>query len=133
MAEEPYDDLDIGYVEWPMPTTEEFNAIRFLNKNGVARLWQKIKDKFMKIPYGGSTGQVLCKTDTGFGWKDVSNGDFITNPEGGVSGQILFKTETGYEWGDIPEGEEVPQASTTQYGTVRFASDSEFNSYMGIS
>ena len=43
MAEEPYDDLDIGYVEWPMPTTEEFTVIRFLDKIGVAQLWQRVK------------------------------------------------------------------------------------------
>lgn len=132
MAEEPYDNLDIGYVEWPMPTTEEFTYIRFLSKDGLARLWTKIKDKFMKIPVGGTTGQVLCKTDTGFGWKDISEGNFIVSPEGGTAGQALFKTDTGYEWADIPEPEEVPQASSTQYGTVRFASEAEFNSYMGI-
>lgn len=72
MAEEPYDDLDIGYVEWPMPTTEEFEVVRFLNKQGVARLWQKIKDKFVKTPSGGEVGQALVKTETGYGWGDVA-------------------------------------------------------------
>lgn len=72
MAEEPYDDLDIGYVEWPMPTTEEFTVIRFLNKTGVARFWQKIKDKFVKVPSGGTTGQALVKTDTGIEWGNVA-------------------------------------------------------------
>ena len=72
MAEEPYDDLDIGYVEWPMPTTEEFEVVRFLNKQGVARLWQKIKDKFVKTPSGGEVGQALVKTESGYGWGDVA-------------------------------------------------------------
>ena len=72
MAEEPYDDLDIGYVEWPMPTTETFEVVRFLNKNGVARLWQKIKDKFIKTPSGGEVGQALVKTESGYGWGDVA-------------------------------------------------------------
>ena len=72
MAEEPYDDLDIGYVEWPMPTTEEFTVIRFLDKIGVAQLWQRIKDKFVKVPTGGMTGQALVKTETGIAWGDVA-------------------------------------------------------------
>lgn len=72
MTEEPYDDLDIGYVEWPMPTTEEFEVVRFLNKQGVARLWQRIKDKFVKVPAGGTTGQALVKTETGVEWGNVA-------------------------------------------------------------
>lgn len=72
MAEKPYDDLDIGYVELPMPTTETFEVVRFLNKNGVARLWQKIKDKFVKTPSGGEVGQALVKTESGYGWGDVA-------------------------------------------------------------
>ena len=72
MAEEPYDDLDIGYDEWPMPTTETFEVVRFLGKNGVARLWSRIKDKFIKIPSGGVNGQALIKTEDGCGWGDVT-------------------------------------------------------------
>lgn len=86
MAEEPYDDLDIGYVEWPMPTTEEFTVIRFLNKTGVARLWQKIKDKFVRIPSGGTTGQALVKTESGIEWGDVATdiSDVIPVEQGGT-------------------------------------------------
>ena len=72
MAEEPYDDLDIGYVEWPMPTTEEFEVVRFLNKQGVAQLWQKINDNFVKTPSGGEVGQALVKTEYGYGWGNVA-------------------------------------------------------------
>lgn len=103
MAEEPYDNLDIGYVEWPMPTTEEFTTVRFLDKTGVAQLWQKIKDKFVKMPSGGTTGQALVKTETGIQWGDVS----------------LDATD-------------IPHASDTEYGTVIFASDDDFDSYMKI-
>lgn len=104
MAEEPYDDLDIGYIEYPMPNTEEISAIRFLNKNGVARLWQKIKDKFVGTPTGGSSGQALVKSDSGVTWDDV-----IKPPSGGTIGQALLKTETGVEWGDVAtEAPEIP-------------------------
>ena len=71
MAEEPYDDLDIGYIEYPMPNTEEFTVVRFLTKTSLAQLWQKIKDKFVRIPTGGTNGQALIKTDTGITWGDV--------------------------------------------------------------
>lgn len=102
--ESPYENLDIGYVEWPMPTTEEVTAIRFLNKIGVARLWNKIKDKFVKIPSGGTIGQALVKTETGIEWGDVAT--------------------------EVPE---IPQASDTVYGIVRFATEEEFNSFLNIS
>lgn len=83
MAEDPYEDLDIGYFEMPLPNTTEFTVIRFLNKTGLAQLWQKIKDKFVRIPSGGTTGQALVKTDTGIEWGDVASGstDFPTLPE----------------------------------------------------
>ena len=125
--ESPYENLDVGYVEWPMPTTERIMSIRFLNKTGLARLWQKINDKFFKIPYGGKSGQVLTKTDTGYSWGDQLTGDFIEEPSGGNVGQALIKTETGVGWGDVET--DIPEASDTEYGTVRFATDKEFDSY----
>ena len=128
MAEEPYDDLDIGYVEWPMPTTEEFEVVRFLNKQGVARFWQKIKDKFVKTPSGGEVGQALVKTETGVAWGTVESGS--TFPEGGTPGQALIKTEDGVAWGNIVT--EVDPATDTTYGTVKFVSDEDFDRYFGI-
>lgn len=73
MAEDPYENLDIGYFEMPLPNTEEFTVIRFLNKTGLARFWSRIKDKFVKIPQGGTTGQALVKTETGIEWGDVAS------------------------------------------------------------
>lgn len=74
MADEetPFDDLDIGYFEFPLPTTQELTVVRFLDKTGVARLWAKIQDKFFKIPSGGEAGQFLSKTETGYSWEDAS-------------------------------------------------------------
>ena len=82
----PYENLDIGYFEWPLPTTEEFQSVRFLNKEGVASLWRKINDKFMKPPSGGTTGQALVKTDDGFVWGDVVSDipDVIPVSQGGT-------------------------------------------------
>ena len=72
MSDTPYENLDTAYFEMPIPNTEKFTVIRFLTKTGVARLWDKIKDKFVKIPSGGTTGQALVKTETGVEWGDVA-------------------------------------------------------------
>lgn len=72
MSDTPYENLDIGYYEFPLPNTEEFQTVRFLNKEGLARLWNKVRDKFIRIPSGGTTGQALVKTETGVEWGDVA-------------------------------------------------------------
>lgn len=94
MSDTPYENLDIGYYEFPLPNTEEFQTVRFLNKEGLARLWNKVGDKFMRPPTGGTVGQAIIKTDTGYSW-----GDSV--PSGGSVGQVLTKTETGTEWSNI--------------------------------
>lgn len=71
MPDTPYENLDVGYYEFPLPTTEELQTIRFLNKVGLAQLWAKIGDKFIRIPSGGTSGQALVKTDSGVQWHDV--------------------------------------------------------------
>lgn len=49
-------------------------------------------------PTGGTTGQVLTKTETGEEWRDAPSG----LPEGGTEGQMLYKGAEGVEWGDKP-------------------------------
>lgn len=123
--ESPYEGLDVGYVEWPMPTTQELSVIRFLDKTGLANLWTKINDKFFKIPYGGENGQILMKTSSGVSW-----GDSFSLPSGGDAGQALIKTESGVGWGDVET--DIPEASETAYGTVKLASLEDFYEYIGI-
>lgn len=72
MSDTPYENLDIGYYEFPLPNTAEFQTVRFLNKAGLARLWNKVGDKFIRIPSGGTPGQALIKTETGYSWGDVA-------------------------------------------------------------
>lgn len=93
--ESPYENLDIGYVEWPMPTTEEIETIRFLNKTGVARLWNKIGDKFCKVPSGGETGQALVKTNTGIGWGDINTD--IPEASDTTYGIVRFATQEEFD------------------------------------
>lgn len=55
---------------------------------------------------GGTTGQVLTKTETGQEWQDAPDG----LPEGGLEGQVLTKTSTGAQWDDIPS--DLPSGGT---------------------
>ena len=105
MAEEPYDDLDIGYVEWPMPTTEELTVVRFLDKQGVLNLWTRIGDKFLRIPKDAEEHQILTYRNNGVVWADAPSGI----PSDGVVGQVLTKTESGYGWQDssLPDVDEL--------------------------
>ena len=46
--------------------------MNFLDENGLRRLWAQIILKLnSKVPDGGTTGQVLKKTETGTEWADV--------------------------------------------------------------
>lgn len=55
---------------------------------------------------GGTTGQVLTKTETGQEWQDAPDG----LPEGGTEGQVLTKTSTGAQWDDVPS--DIPAGGT---------------------
>lgn len=86
MSDTPYENLDIGYYEFPLPNTEEFQTVRFLNKEGLARLWNKVGDKFMRPPTGGTVGQAIVKTENGYSWGDVATElpDVIPVTQGGT-------------------------------------------------
>lgn len=55
---------------------------------------------------GGTTGQVLTKTETGQKWSDAPDG----LPEGGSEGQVLTKTASGTAWDDVPS--DLPAGGT---------------------
>lgn len=61
----------------------------YLNKTGLTKLWAKAKAAFadkestntelakkFELPSGGTTGQILTKTDSGTSWEDPSSGSF---------------------------------------------------------
>ena len=53
--------------------------MNFLDENGLGRLWAQIILKLnSKVPDGGTTGQVLKKTETGTEWADESGGSSST-------------------------------------------------------
>ena len=54
--------------------------MNFLDENGLRRLWTQIISKLnSKVPDGGTTGQVLKKTETGTEWADAPQ--TVTIPE----------------------------------------------------
>ena len=55
---------------------------------------------------GGTTGQVLTKTETGQEWQDAPDG----LPSGGEEGQVLTKTASGAQWDDVPS--DIPAGGT---------------------
>lgn len=79
--------------------------LNYMDRVGLQALWNKITDK------------LSSKLDA---------------PANGENGQVLTKTDAGIEWGNVPEPD-VPKATETVYGIVKFASDSDFDDYMGIS
>lgn len=74
MAEEetPYELLNHAYFEMPIPNSEQSSVIRTLNKEGLARVWNRISNNFMRPPTGGTVGQAIVKTENGYGWGDVA-------------------------------------------------------------
>ncbi len=81
-----------------------------------------------QFPDGGSTGQILSKTNDGTGWVDAPTSaewgniegqlseqtdlyseleSKITMPSGGTTGQVLTKTATGQAWQDASGGGNV--------------------------
>ena len=53
--------------------------MNFLDENGLGRLWAQIILKLnSKVPDGGTTGQVLKKTENGTEWADESGGSSST-------------------------------------------------------
>lgn len=94
-----------------------------------------------QFPDGGSTGQILSKTNDGTGWIDAPNsaewGNItgqlseqtdlvsqldtkITMPSGGTTGQVLTKTATGQAWDDVdglPAGGTAGQVLTKNSST----------------
>lgn len=99
-----------------------------------------------QFPDGGSTGQILSKTNDGTEWVDAPNsaewGNItgqlseqtdlvsqldtkITMPSGGTTGQVLTKTATGEAWEDVdglPAGGTTGQVLTKNSSTSGDAS-----------
>lgn len=71
--------------------------------------------KVSGLPSGGTTGQVLTKTETGSSWQDTIK----ELPENGTTGQILEKTATGTQWADKPSGGMTQTQADERYLQMR--------------
>lgn len=110
-----------------------------INATNLNKMEQGIYDA--QFPDGGSTGQMLVKTDNGYGWDDIpesaewgnitgqlseqtdlyselntltTNVDSkITAPSGGTTGQYLQKTANGTQWATVQTGDSKIEKSVT--------------------
>lgn len=62
----------------------------YLNKTGFTKFWNKCKSKFLELPSGGKSGDVLSKTDSGVEWATPSSDSEV--PE--EMARIYFDMET---------------------------------------
>lgn len=110
-----------------------------INATNLNKIEQGIEDA--QFPDGGLTGQMLVKTDTGYGWDDIpesaqwgnitgqlseqtdlyselntlttSVGTKITSPSGGTTGQYLQKTASGTQWATVQGGDSKIEKDVT--------------------
>ena len=80
-----------------MPAVTGGTTGQVLTKTEAGQEWQNAPDG---LPSGGEEGQVLTKTASGAQWDDIPS----DLPAGGTDGQILTKTADGVAWEDAPEG-----------------------------
>ena len=78
-----------------MPAVSGGTTGQVLTKTEAGQEWQNAPDG---LPSGGEEGQVLTKTASGAQWDDVPS----DLPSGGTDGQILTKTADGVAWEDAP-------------------------------
>ena len=72
--------------------------MNFLDENGLGRLWAQIILKLnSKVPDGGTTGQVLKKTETGTEWADESGGSSSTTQTVTLLTSGWAQSGNGYE------------------------------------
>ena len=81
--------------------------------------------KVSGLPSGGTTGQVLTKTETGSSWQDAIK----ELPENGTTGQILEKTATGTQWTDKPS---LPSCATVTLTTSGWSSNTQTVTVSGV-
>ena len=79
-----------------MPAVSGGTTGQVLTKTEEGQEWQNAPDG---LPPGGEEGQVLTKTASGAQWDDVPS----DLPSGGTDGQILTKTDDGVAWENPPD------------------------------
>ena len=88
----------------------------YLDKTGLSQLWSKAKAAFLSKPSGGTTGQVLTKTDDGEEWQDASGGASID--ENGAIGDWQIPT-TKTQVNAILSGDSGIELSFNSFSTIQ--------------
>ena len=99
--------------------------MNFLDENGLGRLWAQIILKLnSKVPDGGTTGQILKKTETGTEWADVQfkpeGKSYLTF--GSPSSFTLKVNDTTKHWNGTLEYFSSNRTWTTWDGTTTLSS-----------
>ena len=102
-----FDSIDVATFEWPLPNTVEYERLSFIDKTGLARIWQKINERFLRPVSGGEDGQVLTKVPGGYAWKDTQTPlpDIIPIEKGGTGVSSIEELRTMLF--DFPTSEEL--------------------------
>ena len=107
--------------------------MNFLDENGLGRLWAQIILKLnSKVPDGGTTGQVLKKTETGTEWADAS-----FKPEGksyltfsSPNSFTLKVNDTTKHWDGTLEYFASDRTWTVWYGTTTLSSVDNYGEHV---
>ena len=95
--------------------------MNFLDENGLGRLWAQIILKLnSKVPDGGTTGQVLKKTETGTEWADEKSNKAVaftvTLSASGWSGKAQTVSDARFLTGDYAYSVAPDSGSFAAYG-----------------
>lgn len=103
-----------------------------INATNLNKIEQGIYDA--QFPDNGSTGQMLVKTDTGYGWDDIPESaqwgnitgqlseqtdlyaelqSKLDTPSGGTTGQYLQKTASGTQWATVQGSDSKVEKNVT--------------------
>lgn len=99
----PETSIDDGHVSYCAETDKHYKYLSSNTVDETTGKWREFETG-ASMPEGGTTGQVLTKTEDGYDWQDPQ----ATFPEGGTAGQVLKKTSSGVEWGTDEKGFELP-------------------------
>lgn len=103
----PETSIDDGHVSYCAETDKHYKYLSSNTVDGTTGKWREFKTG-ASMPEGGTTGQVLTKTEDGYDWQDPQ----ATFPEGGTAGQVLKKTSSGVKWGTDEKGFELPSGGS---------------------
>ena len=96
----PETSIDEGHISYCKENGKNYQYKTANSVDAITGKWRKFKSGD-SYPAGGTSGQVLTKTETGVEWKNVPEAEDEL-PSGGTNGQVLTKTSNGTAWQNVP-------------------------------